>query len=130
MAETLPCFLLNVRKWLCSDTVRTLHRMGGRGASAYMFLLCEAWLQDPTGSLPNEEEALIEMARVSKDEWEKFWPVLQKKFPENGDGRLYSMELKAEAKARESKKRAGSSGWTAARRNGQADRVKKTKQKL
>lgn len=103
--------------------------MGGRGASAYMFLLCEAWLQDPTGSLPNEEAALIEMARVSKEEWEQFWPVLQKKFPENGDGRLYSMELKAEAKARESKKRAGASGWTITRRKGQAERAKTAKRK-
>lgn len=130
LAENLPCFLLNVRKWLCSDTVRNLHRMGGRGVNAYMFLLCEAWLQTPAGSLPNDEELLIELARVSRSEWEQIWPIMQHKFTENGDGRLHNVELKNEAKARQSKRKAGQSGWTLTRRNGQAERIRKTKQNL
>lgn len=112
MAENLPCFLLNVRKWLCSDTVRTLHRMGGRGVNAYMFLLCEAWLQEPPGSLPNDEDLLIEMARVTSSEWAQIWPVLKPKFEQNGDGRIHNAELNREAQARAVKQRAGKSRWS------------------
>lgn len=127
MAENLPCFLLNVRKWLCSDTVRTLHRMGGRGVNAYMFLLCEAWLQTPTGSLPNDEEVLIELARVTPDEWSEFWPVLTRKFISDGNGRIYNEELVAEAKGTEMKRYAGKSGWSTKRRSAQSVRAKKLK---
>lgn len=133
MAETLPCFLLNVRKWLCSDTVRALHRMGGRGVNAYMFLLCESWLQTPAGSLPNDEDLLIEFARVSQSEWNQIWPVLRHKFPNNGNGRLFNEELKKEAKTLSAKRKAGESGWTEERRKTQARHAKglakKTKQK-
>jgi uncharacterized protein YdaU (DUF1376 family) len=124
MAERLPCFLLNVRKWLCSDTVRALHRMGGRGVNAYMFLLCESWLQTPTGSLPNDEDLLIEFARVSQSEFRLIWPVIKHKFVSNGNGRLFNDELKKEAKTLDAKRKAGESGWTEARRKSQAKHAK------
>lgn len=127
MAETLPCFLLNVRKWLCSDTVRRLHRMGGRGVNAYLFLLCEAWLQTPQGTLPNDEDQLIEMARVTPTEWTEIWPVLQPKFRSDGNGRIYNEELLAEAKGTQMKRYAGRSGWSTKRRKDQADRARKLK---
>lgn len=127
MAEALPCFLLNVRKWMCSDTVRTLHRMGGRGVSAYMFLLCEAWLQTPPGSLPNDEELLIEFAKISRSEWKEVWPIMQHKFIENGDGRLYNALLQQEAKGITQRQEAGKSGWSEERRKEQAQRIARTK---
>lgn len=130
MAETLPCFLLNVRKWMCSDTVRALHRQGGRGVGAYIFLLCEAWLQTPTGSLPNDEELLIEYARVSEAEWKKIWPVMRHAFEQNGDGRLYNAILKKEAKSLTQRKRAGESGWTEERRKQQSERMARKKSGL
>jgi len=101
--------------------------MGGRGVNAYMFLLCEAWLQTPTGSLPNDEEVLIELARVSPSEWEEFWPVLKQKFIPDGNGRIYNQELVAEAKGTEMKRYAGRRGWTTKRREAQAHRAKKLK---
>lgn len=99
--------------------------MGGRGVNAYMFLLCEAWLQEPQGSLPNDEAILIELARVTPDEWREIWPVLKPKFEQNGDDRIHNMELHKEAQTRAIKQKAGRSGWTKTRRTKQGERVKK-----
>src|SRR5687767_5036594 len=86
--------------------------MGGRGVNAYMFLLCEAWLQTPPGSLPNDEEILMELARVTPAEWKEIWPILQPKFEKNGDGRIHNLELHKEAQARAVKQKAGKSRWS------------------
>jgi uncharacterized protein YdaU (DUF1376 family) len=98
--------------------------MGGRGVNAYLFLLCEAWLQTPQGTLPNDEDLLIEMARVSQKEWRELWPVICHKFQTNGDGRLHNVELKAEAKGISQRRYAGASGWTPERRKAQGKRIK------
>lgn len=97
--------------------------MGGRGVNAYMFLLCEAWLQTPQGTLPNDEVLLIEMARVSTAEWSEIWPVMRHKFISDGNGRIYNEELVAEAKGKEMKRYAGRSGWSIKRRKQQAKRA-------
>ncbi len=101
--------------------------MGGRGVNAYMFLLCEAWLQNPTGTLPNDEDLLLEFARITRPEWEQFWPVMQHKFVENGGDLLYSVELMNEAQNYELKRFAGKQGWTDERREKQSKRMKKMK---
>ena len=67
--------------------------MGGRGVNGYMFLLCESWLQDPPGTLPNDEELLLEMSRLKKSEWEEFWPIMKPNFPLNGRGKLANKRL-------------------------------------
>lgn len=89
--------------------------MGGRGVNAYMFLLCEAWLQNPVGSLPNDEALLIEMARISKEEWDQYWPVMRHKFESDGNGRIYNQELLNEANTRDSKRKAGAARWSKSR---------------
>jgi uncharacterized protein YdaU (DUF1376 family) len=91
--------------------------MGGRGVNAYMFLLCEAWLQDPPGSLPNDEDLLIELARVTPKEWQEIWPILKPKFQLNGDGRIHNTELHKEAQTRVVKQKAGKSRWKKAEQN-------------
>ncbi|HEX2879855.1 MAG TPA: hypothetical protein VHO25_10025 [Polyangiaceae bacterium] len=101
--------------------------MGGRGVNAYIFLLCEAWLQTPQGSLPNDEAVLIELARVTPSEWAEFWPVLSSKFISDGNGRIYNQELAAEAKGSGMKRYAGGSGWSKKRREDQASRARKLK---
>lgn len=101
--------------------------MGGRGVNAYMFLLCEAWLQTPTGSLPNDEDLLIEFARVTQGEWDQIWPVMKHQFKSDGNGRLYNIMLKQEAKGVTQRQHAGKSGWTEERRKQQGQRMKRTK---
>lgn len=34
-----------------------------------MYLLCEAWLNEPRATLPDDEEELAEMARVTPEKW-------------------------------------------------------------
>jgi uncharacterized protein YdaU (DUF1376 family) len=100
--------------------------MGGRGVNAYLFLLCEAWLQTPSGSLPNDEDLLMELARVTQPEWDAIWPVIKPKFISDGNGRLYNTMLKQEAKGVTQRQHAGKSGWTEERRKQQARRMKRT----
>lgn len=63
-----PSLPLYVRDWLCS---RRILAMSGDAAKAFMYLLCEAWLQIPRATLPNNEDELMSMARVSKDVWKR-----------------------------------------------------------
>ena len=89
-----PSFSFYVRDWLCSETVRTLHRTRKRYVGAYLFLICESWNQDVTGSLPNDAEILAELARVDDDEWRELWPLIQSQFELGPDGRLHNAKLK------------------------------------
>jgi uncharacterized protein YdaU (DUF1376 family) len=44
--------------------------MSGESVKAYIYLLCESWLQEPRGTLPNNENELASMARLSQSEWD------------------------------------------------------------
>ena len=88
-----PAFSFYVRDWLCSDTVRSLHRNGGRGVSAYVYLLCESWLQVPTATLPDDRDLLAELARVDRAEFDKLWPIMEHQFISDGNGRLFHERL-------------------------------------
>ena len=61
-----PYFPLFVRDWLCS---RRILSMSGPAVKAYMYLLCESWLQEPRATLPNNDRELASMARMSEDEF-------------------------------------------------------------
>lgn len=61
-----PYFPLFVRDWLCD---RSVLKMSGEAVKAYLYLLCESWLQVPRATLPNDEPTLIEMARCSQGIW-------------------------------------------------------------
>jgi uncharacterized protein YdaU (DUF1376 family) len=64
--QKVPQFPLFVRNWLCS---RKILQMSGDAVKAYAYLLCEAWLQVPRATLPNNDAELSSMARVSLDKW-------------------------------------------------------------
>ena len=61
-----PAFSFYVRDWMCSRKVTS---MSGDQVKAYVYLLCEAWLQEPRATLPTDDNELAEMARVDADEW-------------------------------------------------------------
>lgn len=63
-----PAFALNVKDWMCSRSVAT---MTGDQVKAYMYLLCEAWLQEPRATLPTDDIELSEMARMNLDKWQE-----------------------------------------------------------
>jgi uncharacterized protein YdaU (DUF1376 family) len=43
--------------------------MSGEAVKAYMYLLSESWLQTPRATLPNNDNELASMARLSYDAW-------------------------------------------------------------
>lgn len=61
-----PAFLLYVRDWLCS---RKILSMSGDAVKAYLYLLCESWLQEPRATLPTSDEELASLCRVSLGEF-------------------------------------------------------------
>lgn len=101
-----PAFSFYVRDWLCSKTVNRLHsaaipnpyetptnttNLRSRGVAAYVFLLCQAWLEDPPATLPNDDDELAAMARISRAEWDAIKPILMPALKlDANSGRLYS----------------------------------------
>ena len=61
-----PQFPFFVRDWICS---RRVLQMSGDAVKAYVYLLCEAWLQIPRATIPQDENEIASMARVSMDQW-------------------------------------------------------------
>lgn len=43
--------------------------MTGDGVKAYVYLLAESWLQEPRATLPNDDNELASMARVTLEKW-------------------------------------------------------------
>jgi len=84
-----PAFQFYVRDWLCSLSVM---RMTGDQVKAYMYLLSCAWLEEPRASLPNDNEALANYAKISIEKWDKIKKPVLAKFEER-EGRLFSARL-------------------------------------
>jgi len=60
-----------------------------RVAHAAMSLWCEAWHQVPTGSLPDDDEVLADLARCDEKEWKRVKERALSHFVKCSDGRLY-----------------------------------------
>lgn len=114
-----PAFSLYVRDALCSQTISKLHSKsiskGGinlcsRGLNAYWFLLLNAWLQIPRATLPNDDNELADLAKVSIEEWLAIKPILIHQFPILASGRLYNERLMIESDKQDKRQSAGSKG--------------------
>jgi uncharacterized protein YdaU (DUF1376 family) len=88
-----PAFSFYVRDWLCSTTIA---RMTGEQVKAYVYLLCAAWLEDDTATLPSDDESLAALARVDLATWHRIKPLILSKFHDAGNGRLYNDRQYAE----------------------------------
>ena len=105
-----PAFSFYVRDWLCSNTVRELHRRKDRSVGAYLFLLLESWLQEPTATLPNDMDALADYARVTREELESMWPIVGLQFDTGNDGRIFNPRLMQAWKLQQLRKKNASKG--------------------
>jgi len=76
-----PSFPFYVRDWLCSRKVAT---MTGDEVKAYIYLLCESWLNIPRATLPDNDIELSEMARLPMDKWLQVKTKVMRCF-ENGE---------------------------------------------
>lgn len=63
-----PSFQFYVRDWLCSLTVQ---RMTGDQVKAYLYLLCASWLEHPRATLPNDDNELAMLSRLTLEQWMK-----------------------------------------------------------
>ena len=114
-----PAFSFYVRDWLCSNTVSKLHsksyskhgsNLCSRGINAYLFLLLQSWLQEPSGTLPSDDVELCDLARVTPEEWTELKPLIMPCFKENGSGRIYNERLMVEVIKQQNRSKAGSKG--------------------
>ena len=85
-----PAFQLYVRRWLCSKTIA---RMTGDQVKAFLYMLCEAWLEEPRATLPDDEYELMGYARMDKDKWETNKNQILKAFHKGEEGRLFNETL-------------------------------------
>lgn len=67
--------------------------MTGDEVKAYLYLLCESWLECPRATLPNEDEDLAKMAQLSQEKWIKMKDKIMANFVLNNEGRLVNDKL-------------------------------------
>ena len=106
----LPCFLFNVRDWLCSPSVA---RMTDKQVRVYLNLLCYSWLENPRATLPNDQAQLAQLARLSEEEWNEIKGPILAKFISDGNGRIFNERLMEESDYNDKKRRAGKARWEA-----------------
>jgi uncharacterized protein YdaU (DUF1376 family) len=123
-----PAFSLYVRDVLCSQLCSKLHSKSSskdssnllsRGFSAYWYLLCNAWLQEPRATLPDSDFELADLARVSMEEWMAIKSVIMPEFQQLPSGRWFHPRQMEESKIQEIRSKSGSKGG----RKTQAKRV-------
>lgn len=116
-----PAFSLYVRDVLCSKTISKMHSKGvSKGVSAYLYLLCSSWLEEPRGTLPDDPIELAGMAKVSSEEWREIWPYIESQFPIGEGGRRYNERLVQESEKQNKRRDAGSKGGSKTQANRKA----------
>lgn len=119
-----PAFSFYVRDWLCSKTVSKLHsKPCSKGVSCYLFLLCSAWLEEPPATLPDNDQELAGLGRVSLEEWAEIKPLIIHQFPLLPSGRRFNERLMEEWEKQQKRKFAGSKGGSKTSSKTQAKRV-------
>jgi uncharacterized protein YdaU (DUF1376 family) len=63
---------------------------------AYTLLLCKAWLQEPPGTIPNDDTILARWTRLSPERWSEIRPGVVAAFGSGDDGRLHQKRMKHE----------------------------------
>ena len=83
---------------------------------AYILLLCKAWREEPTASLPNDDRTLARWARLTGAQWEANKAAVLRPFSLRADGRLYQKRLRKEyEKLQDSRRRKSEAASSAAK---------------
>ena len=85
-----PWFKFFPSDWLLSRTVRL---MTAEQRGVYIQLLCEQWYGG--NGLPSDENALIQLAGCTTDEWARTSESILEQFPTDRNGRRYNKKLRA-----------------------------------
>lgn len=88
--ERPPAFQFYPRDFASDGDVEA---MSTEEVGAYILLLCKAWFEDPTGSLPNDHRTLARWARVPESRWKRIHDKVLKPFTLRDDGRLHQKRM-------------------------------------
>ena len=100
--EHLPYFPFYVNDFAADGVVEA---MSTEEVGAYILLLCKAWLQNPAGSIPNDDHILARWCRLSEDRWQKSKKSILSAFFLDSDGRYHQKRMQSEYKALINKKK-------------------------
>ena len=106
---------MDCQVWYSSPTV---DEMTGEQVKAYLYLLCRAWLSEPMGYLPNDDDKLARIAKVTPQEWQAMRDSIMCKFVvvDDDPSFIYNEKQMQLVMELHNKKKAGASGWTDARK--------------
>jgi len=98
VTEISPAFSFYPKDFVSSPKVQA---MTPAEIGSYVLLLCAAWVGDPQGYLPEDDELLRRIARMSPDEWRVARPLIMACFERDGDGLVYNKRLLRERRRQE-----------------------------
>ncbi len=93
--KTTPFFKINATEYLSDSRIQSLSL---EEQGAYFRLLCYAWNQEESGSLPDDDESLATLSRLGREKWEKSKAKILKNF-EFVNGKWMDRRLLQESKA-------------------------------
>lgn len=67
--------------------------MTGDQVKAYLYLICESWLEIPRATLPNDMVKLAKMAQQSSEEWARDCDAIMECWKLGKDGRWHNERL-------------------------------------
>jgi uncharacterized protein YdaU (DUF1376 family) len=84
-----PAFQLYARDFLTSEKIQL---MPLEAVGAYIILLCQAWISDPIGTLPDDDAALARFSRLG-ERWPEHRDRLRECFHKS-NGKIFSARLR------------------------------------
>lgn len=88
-----PAFTLYVNDF-CADGI--VEAMTTEEVGAYFLILCKAWLEEPCGTVPNDDTILSRWSRLSSKRWAKARERVLAAFKMGEDGRWHQTRMEKE----------------------------------
>jgi uncharacterized protein YdaU (DUF1376 family) len=112
VSKNIPYFAFYPKDFIGDSKVQLMNAME-RGA--YISLLCVAWNERPSASLPDNDMMLARWSCLSIEEFQSHKEIIMAPFKLRDDGRWYQKRLESEAakagKVSETKRRAAKGRW-------------------
>jgi|ERR1044072_3519228 hypothetical protein len=80
-----------------NDTLAEISWMTNEEAGAWLRLKCQAWEQEPKGTLPDNDTMLMRLAQVPPSKWQEIKETVMYGFALGEDGRWHNAKLEAVA---------------------------------
>lgn len=118
MAGKPPYFPFYVNDFAADGKVEA---MTTEEVGAYILLLCKAWMEEPPGTIPNDDTVLARWARLTVPRWMRIRKAVLAPFSKGDDGRLWQKRMMAEygkfLKVSHSRQEVARAGWEKRKRD-------------